>query len=265
MYAFNYHRPDDLSEASALIEADDDAKLLAGGMTLLPTMKQRLAAPGALIDLGSVDGLSGIRRDGNTLVIGAMTTHAEVAASAEVKASIPALAHLAGLIGHPQVRHRGTIGGSIANNDPAADYPAALVGLGATVRTTNRAIAADDFFTGMFETALEDSEIVVAVEFPEPKRAAYRKFPNPASGYPVAGVFVAETADGVRVAVTGAASCVFRHAGMEQALTGNFAAGALDGVAVDYAEFNEDLHASAQYRGNLVAVMARRAVSAASG
>ncbi len=265
MYPFDYHRPDDLAAAERLLADNDEARLLAGGMTLLPTMKQRLAAPSDLVDLAAVGELAGIGAEGSGVTIGAMTSHATVAASERVAATSPALAALAGGIGHAQVRHRGTLGGSIANNDPAADYPAALLGLGATVRTQRREIAADAFFTGMFETALEDGEIITAVHFPAPRRAAYAKFPNPASKYAVAGVFVADTGDGVRVAVTGAAACVFRATAMEAALAKSFSAAALDDVAVDHSEFNADLHASAEYRGQLVRVMAKRAVAAAGG
>jgi carbon-monoxide dehydrogenase medium subunit len=261
MYEFTYHRAGSLDDAKAKFAAGDDATLMAGGMTLIPTLKQRLAMPSDVIDLGGIDGLAGIRVEGDTLVIGAMTKHDTVANSAEVKAFCPALAELAGLIGDPMVRNRGTIGGSVANNDPAADYPSAVLGLGATVVTDAREIAADDFFTGMFETALEPGEIIREFRFPKPKRAAYGKFPNPASRYPIVGVFVAEAADGVRVAVTGAAACVFRHSGMEGALSGNFSASALDGMGGDPGAMNSDIHASAEYRAHLVGVMARRAVA----
>lgn len=261
MYEFTYHRAGSLDDAKAKFAAGDDATLMAGGMTLIPTLKQRLAMPSDVIDLGGIDGLAGIRVEGDTLVIGAMTKHDTVANSAEVKAFCPALAELAGLIGDPMVRNRGTIGGSVANNDPAADYPSAVLGLGATVVTDAREIAADDFFTGMFETALEPGEIIREFRFPKPKRAAYGKFPNPASRYAIVGVFVAEAADGVRVAVTGAAAFVFRHSGMEGALSGNFSAGALDGMAGDPGAMNSDIHASAEYRAHLVGVMARRAVA----
>ncbi|MEM9601378.1 MAG: xanthine dehydrogenase family protein subunit M [Pseudomonadota bacterium] len=262
MEAFTYRKPGSADEAVATLNGADDGKFMAGGMTLLPTMKQMLAAPDTLVDLGGIDGLVGISRDGDTLVVGAMTTHASVAASAEVQSAIPALAALASGIGDPMVRNRGTIGGSIANADPAADYPAAVVGLNATVNTNTRSIAADDFFVDVFETALADDELVVSVSFPIPAKAAYRKFPNPASRYAVVGVMVAQTGDGVRVAVTGAGPSVFREAAFEQALGGNFAADALDGLTVDASNLNEDIHASAAYRANLVSVMAKRAVSA---
>ena len=240
-----------------------DAKYLAGGQTLIPTMKQRLAAPSTLIDLARISSLSFIRRDGATLRIGAGTTHATVAASADVKAAIPALAVLAGLIGDPAVRHRGTLGGSIANNDPAADYPAGLMGLGATIVTTRRKVPADDFFTGMFSTALEDGEIITEIAFPLPKRAGYAKYPNPASRYAMVGVFVAQFTDAVRLAVTGAGPCVFRVTEMEQALARNFSSDAVSGIAISPEGLNSDLFGSADYRAHLVSVMAKRAVSGA--
>jgi carbon-monoxide dehydrogenase medium subunit len=232
-------------------------------MTLIPTLKQRLASPSDLIDLGGISELSGISEKGGAIVIGATTTHAEVAASKTVKSKIPALAALAEGIGDPQVRHRGTIGGSIANNDPAADYPAGLLGLGATVKTDRREIAADDFFKGMFETALEDGEIVTSVSFPIPKKAGYAKFPNPASRYAVVGVMVAQGPAGTRVAVTGAGPSVFRVAAMEKALDGKFSPNAIEGISVPANGLNADIHASAEYRAHLVGVMARRAVAAA--
>ena len=265
MYAFNYHRPETLEAASAALAAAADGQVLAGGQTLIPTLKQRLANPSDVIDLGGIAGLGGVRREGDALVVGAMTRHAEVASSAEVRNAIPALAALADCIGDPQVRNAGTIGGSIANADPAADYPAAVVGLGATVRTGRRAIAGDDFFTGLFETALEEGEIVLSVSFPVPRRAAYAKFPNPASRYAVVGVMVAETASGVRVAVTGAGGHAFRVGAMESALGASFNPEAIRDVAVSPDGLNEDIHASAEYRAHLVGVMARRAVAAAAG
>jgi carbon-monoxide dehydrogenase medium subunit len=262
MYGFDYHRPGSVAEAAALLTRGEDAKLLAGGQTLIPTLKQRLAQPSDLVDLGRIPELKGIAEEAGGITIGAMTTHAEVASSPVVARVIPALAHLAGLIGDRQVRSRGTIGGSICNNDPAADYPAALVGLGATVRTSRREIAAEDFFTGMFETALEPDEIVVAVHFPKPDRAGYAKFRNPASRYAMVGVFVAQRGAEVRVAVTGAGPCVFRAAAMEEALAKGFDAAALDGVVIDADGLNSDIHASAEYRAHLVGVMAKRAVAA---
>jgi carbon-monoxide dehydrogenase medium subunit len=264
MHAFDYHRPTTLAEAVALLKGASDGKLLAGGHTLIPTLKQRLASPSDLIDLGAIKELKGIRQEGDRLVIGAGTPHAEVAASDVVRSSIPALAYLAEHIGDAQVRNRGTIGGSIANNDPAADYPAAIVGLNATVRTNRREIAADDFFTGMFETALGDDEIVVSVGFPKPTKAGYAKFPNPASRYAIVGVMVAQTGGGVRVAVTGAGPCVFRLPDFEQALASNFSPSAVDGLSVSSSNLNSDIHASAEYRAHLVKVMAKRAIAAAS-
>lgn len=263
MYSFEYHRPGSVAEATQLLAANEDAKVLAGGMTYIPTLKQRLAQPAAVIDLGGIDELRGVREEAGGLTIGAMTLHATVASSEAVRRVIPSLAAMAGEIGDAQVRNRGTIGGSISNNDPAADYPAALVALGATVRTTKRELPAEDFFTGMFETALEEDEIVTAVHFPKPEKAAYAKFPNPASRYAIVGVFVARTAGGVRVAVTGAGPSVFRVPAMEQALGGSFAAGAVDGIEVDASELNSDIHASAEYRANIVKVMAKRAVEQA--
>ena len=263
MYEFNYQRPGSVDEAASALGSADDGKIVAGGMTLIPTLKQRLAQPSDLIDLAAIDGLKGISEDGGAVVVGAMTTHAEVASNATVQSKIPALASLADGIGDVQVRNRGTIGGSIANNDPAADYPAALVGLGATVRTSKREIAADDFFTGMFETALVEDEIVTAVAFPVPDKAAYAKFPNPASRYAIVGVFVAQGGGGVRVAVTGAGPSVFRSSDMESALASDFSAGAIEGVSVSADGLNSDIHASAEYRAHIVGVMARRAVAAA--
>ncbi len=264
MYEFTYQRPTSLDAAASSIAAADDGKFVAGGMTLIPTMKQRLAQPSDLIDLGAIAELSGIRREGDELVIGATTTHAQVAASDEVRSAIPALAELANHIGDPAVRARGTIGGSIANADPAADYPAAVVGLAATVQTNTRTIAADDFFTGLFETALGDDELVTAVRFPIPARAGYAKFPNPASRYAVVGVLVAEGSGGTRVAVTGAGPSVFRVADMETALAADFSAGAVEGISVPASGLNSDIHASDEYRAHLVTVMAKRAVAAAT-
>lgn len=263
MYAFNYSHPSNVSAAAAEL-ANEDAKALAGGMTLLPTMKQRLASPSALVDLGGIAELSGIKREGDALVIGAMTRHVDVATSDLVKGAIPALASLAAGIGDPAVRNRGTIGGSLANNDPAADYPAGALALGATIVTNKRSIQADDYFTGMFDTALEAGEIITAVSFPIPQKAAYVKFPNPASRYALVGVFVAKAAGGVRVAVTGAGSNgVFRVPAMEAALSANFSAGAIAGVKVDAGDMSSDMHADSDYRAHLVGVMAGRAVTAA--
>jgi len=263
MYATNYHRPTSIADAIKLLKANDEAKLLAGGQTLIPTLKQRLARPGDLVDLAGVKDLSYIKVEGGKVTIGALTRHADVAASDAVKRAIPALAHLAGEIGDPAVRNRGTIGGSLANSDPTADYPAAVLGLGATVQTNERTIAADDYFKGLFETALKPGEIITAVSFPVAEKAGYVKFPNPASRYALVGVFVVKTAAGVRVAVTGAGACAFRQKDMEAALGKSWAASALDGVKVSASGLNSDIHASAEYRAHLIGVMAKRAVAAA--
>jgi carbon-monoxide dehydrogenase medium subunit len=263
MYNFTYHKAASVADAVKTLSGAEDGKLMAGGMTLIPTLKQRLAKPSDVIDLGKIAELQGIRRDGNAIVIGAMTKHEAVAASDIVKSAIPALAHLAEHIGDAQVRNRGTIGGSICNNDPAADYPSAVVALGATMTTNERTIAGGDFFTGMFETALKPNEVVTSISFPIPEKAAYMKFPNPASRYAVVGVFVAKTGAGVRVAVTGAAPCVFRAEAMEQALAKSFSADAIKHIKVPADDLNSDIHASSEYRAHLVGVMARRAVAAA--
>ncbi len=260
MYEFRYVRPQSVAEAAAVLAANGDARLMSGGMTLLPTMKQRLAQASHLVHVGVLDELRQIARDGDTLVIGSATTHDAVANSDVVRTAIPVLAKLAGGIGDPQVRYMGTIGGSIANNDPAADYPAAVLGLGATVITDRREIAADDFFQGMFSTALEDGEIVLKVSFPVPRRAAYVKFPHPATGYAMSGVLVAETGSGVRVAVTGAGNGVFRWTQAEAALAGSMSAAALSGLPLDLARFAQDIHATREYRAQLCRVMAARAV-----
>jgi aerobic carbon-monoxide dehydrogenase medium subunit len=263
MYAFDYFNPKHVNDAVVDL-AKEDAKALAGGMTLLPTMKQRLASPTAIVDLVHIAELRGIALEGNAIAIGAMTRHVDVATSEIVKRAIPALAELASLIGDPAVRNRGTIGGSIANNDPAADYPAAALALGATIETDKRSIAADDFFKGLFETALEAGELITRVYFPTPEKAGYAKFRNPASRYALVGVFVAKTAAGVRVAVTGAgASGVFRVEAFEKALEANFSASALDGLTVDASNLSSDMHADAEYRAHLIGVMAKRAVGAA--
>ncbi len=265
MYNFRYQRAASLNDALKAAAAAEDPKFLAGGMTLIPTMKQRLAQPSDLIDLSGIGELTGIRRDGDALVIGAMTRHADVASSEDVKSAIPALAALASHIGDPQVRNRGTLGGSIANADPAADYPAAVVGLNATVKTNQREIAADEFFTGLFETALDEQEVITEVRFPIPEKAAYAKFPNPASRYAVVGVMVSKSKDGVRVAVTGAGPSVFRAEAMEKALSGKFAPEAVAEIKIPEDGLNADIHASAEYRAHLVTVMAKRAVAAANG
>jgi aerobic carbon-monoxide dehydrogenase medium subunit len=264
MYNFNYHRPSSVADAVALLASHEDAKLLAGGQTFLPTLKQRLAQPTDLIDLGSIGELKGIKEEAGGVTIGAMTRHADVAHSDVVKRVIPSLAALAELIGDPQVRNRGTLGGSISNNDPAADYPGALLALGATVRTNKRELAADAFITGMFETALERDEIVTAVHFPKPDKGAYVKFPNPASRYSMVGVYVARTGGTVRVAVTGAGPTAFRWVDAENALAQNFSAAAIDGLSVAAGGLNADIHASAEYRAHLIKVMAKRAVAAAA-
>ena len=263
MYETRYHRAASLAEAAALFTAD--ARYISGGQTLIPTMKQRLAAPSDLIDIAGLSELRGIAATADGVAIGAAMTHAEVSDSDVVKQAIPALAALAGTIGDPAVRHMGTIGGSIANNDPAADYPAALLALGATVHTDRRTIAAGDFFTGLFSTALEDGEIVARVEIPAPAKAAYEKFRNPASRYAMAGVFVAVLkGGGIRVAVTGAGNDgVFRATGIEEALAASWSPAAIDAVTIDAGGMLSDIHGSAAYRANLVKVMAKRAVGAA--
>lgn len=260
MHQFNYLKAKSIDDAGALAKAHPAAKIMSGGMTLLPTLKQGLAQPSHLIDIGGLRELSGIESAEGVLTIGATTRHYEVASSAVVKKAIPALAYLASQIGDPQVRNRGTIGGSVANNDPAADYPSAVLALNARIVTNRREIAADDFFQGMFATALEDGEIIVRIKFPLAKRAAYEKFPHPASGYAMAGVFIAETAGGVRVAVTGAGPGVFRWSDAEAALAKGLKAGALDALHVDAEDLNEDFHATREYRANLVQVMGKRAL-----
>jgi carbon-monoxide dehydrogenase medium subunit len=262
MNSFDFHRPASAADAVRQRAAADDASYLAGGQSLLPTMKLGLAAPSALVDLARA-GLAGITREDGGLRIGAMTTHAAVAASAEVLRAIPALACLAEGIGDPAVRSRGTIGGSLAQNDPAACWPAAVLALGATVHTDRRRIAADDYFKGLYETALEPGELITAVGFPIPKRAAYVKFKQPASRFALVGVFVSQGTAGARVAVTGAGPSVFRAAAFEAALARNWSATALDGLQVDADGLNTDLHASATYRAHLVGVLAKRAVAQA--
>jgi carbon-monoxide dehydrogenase medium subunit len=262
MYSFELKKADSVANAAALL-AQSGGKPLAGGQSLVAAMKMRLAQPGTLVDLSGIAELKGIRREGDHIVIGAMTRHAEVAASKEVKAAIPALAALAEGIGDRQIRNMGTIGGALANNDPAACYPAAVLGLNATVHTNKRKIAADDFFKGMYETALAEGEIITAVGFPVPKKAAYVKFVQPASRFALVGVFVAQTTGGVRVAVTGAASSVFRAKPIEDALTKGFSAEAAKAVRMDASGLNNDLHGSPEYRAHLISVLASRAVTAA--
>lgn len=264
MYDFTYHRPANVADAASALSAHGDFKLLAGGMSLIPTLKLRLARYAGLVDLGGIGGLNGILREGDAMVIGAMTPHAVVAASAEIAGTLPALASLAGGIGDPLVRNRGTIGGSIAYADPAADYPAGVLGLDATVVTSRRRIAADDFFTGLFETALRADEIITAVSFPVPRAAAYAKLPQQASRFALVGVFVARTAGGVRVAVTGAGPVVFRWRQAEAALERHFEPAALDGITLEADGLNSDIHGSAEYRGHCAGVLARRAVRTAS-
>jgi carbon-monoxide dehydrogenase medium subunit len=265
MHAFQYHRPSSTKDAAAAGSKGADVKYLAGGQSLVQAMKLRLASPSDLIDLGSIKELSFIKTSAGGVEIGAMSRHADVAASPEVKKAIPALAALAEMIGDRQVRHMGTIGGSLANNDPAADYPAAVLGLGATITTNKRKIEADKFFKGLYETALEQGELITSVTFPAARRAAYMKFKNPASRFALVGVFVAETGSGVRVAITGAASCVFRQAEMEKALSAKFSPDAVANIKVKTDGLNGDLHASPEYRAHLITVMAKRAVEAALG
>ena len=260
MQAFAYNTPGSVADA-VKAAALEDSKYIAGGQTLLQSMKLGLIAPSALIDLGAIAEMKGICRDGNNIVIGAATTHAEVAASKDVQQAIPALAELAGHIGDRQVRNRGTLGGSLANNDPAACYPAAVMGLGATVHTNQRKIAADDFFVGVYTTALNDGEVITGVSFPIPEKAGWQKFKQPASRFSLVGVFAAKTAGGVRVAVTGAgANGVFRASGLETLLAANYSAAALAGATVPADELNSDLHGSAEYRAALIPVLAARAI-----
>lgn len=261
MSAIAYHRPSSVAEAAKLAEADPDARILAGGQSVLPSLKLGLLTPSAFIDLSAVGELRGIRADHRSISIGAMTTHATVAESPEIIESIPALARLAEGIGDPQVRNRGTIGGSLANSDPAADYPAAVLALNAVIRTNRRALPAGEFFKGLFETALARGEIVTAVEFPVPSRAAYVKFHQPASRFALVGVFVAQTSEGVRVAVTGAGPCAFRVKALEDALGRRFVPQACDGIAISTENLNTDIHASAEYRAHLIPVLARRAIA----
>lgn len=263
MYAFTFERPSSTADAARLAAAG--GKLLAGGQTLLASMKLRLTSAEQVVDLGGISDLAGVKKDGSSLVIGAMTRHADAAMNADVKSAIPALADLAGGIGDRQVRAMGTMGGSVANNDPSACYPSAVLALGATVHTNQRKIAADDYFQGMFTTALKDGEIITAISFPVPKRAAYLKFKQPASRFALIGVFVAQTDAGVRVAVTGGGNGVFRHKGLEEALGKSFTPEAAAAVKIDAGDLSSDLHASAAYRANLISVMTQRAVSRALG
>ena len=264
MYGFKVHRPTTVRQAAGLLQREEEPKLLAGGHTLIPTMKLRLAGPKHIVDMSQIEDLVGIEDSARSITIGAMTTHHTVANSEAVKAAIPALADLAGMIGDPAVRHRGTIGGSIANNDPNADYPAACLGLGATIITNKRRVEADEFFKGLFETALEDDEIITKVQFPKVSKAAYIKFPNPASRFALVGVFVAKRSSEIRVAVTGAGSNgVFRVPSFEEALKKRFGPKSLEGMTIEADGMSSDIHGSAEYRAHLVGVLARRAVAKA--
>lgn len=265
MYQFNYHTPATLEEVRSLFTDAEDGVYLAGGQTLIPTMKQRLAAPTDVIDLAGVSGMTGIEVSAEFVRVAALTKHDEVASSPEIRATLPVLADVAEEIGDAQVRNAGTMGGSVANSDPAADYPAAVIGLGATIHTQSREIAADDYFKNIFETALVAGEIITHIDYPVPTRAAYAKFPNPASRYAVVGVLVAEFNGSIRVGVTGAGPCAFRATGIEDVLNADLTPGALDGVEVPDAGFNSDLHASAEYRAHLVKIMAKRAVAKLTG
>ncbi len=266
MYQTNYHRASSIDDAVKMLKDAEDGRFVSGGMTLIPAMKTRLSAPSDLVDLRHIDALKGISVSGKEVRIGAGTTHAEIAASKEIAAVCPALAYMASHIGDPHVRHMGTIGGSVANNDPAADYPAAMVALGATIVTNTRELPAEEFFTGLFETALDEGEMVTAVSFTAPDKSGYEKFRNPASRYAITGVFVAKRGNEVRAAVTGAGEeGVFRSSEIENALSKSFEASALDGMTVPSDALMSDIHASAEYRANLVVVMAKRAVAAANG
>jgi aerobic carbon-monoxide dehydrogenase medium subunit len=265
MYEFTYRRAASTEDATAQYNEADDARYLAGGMSLLPTLKLRLDQASDLVDLGHLKDMRGITEENGCIIIKAVTPHAEVNGSDLVQQKIPALAKLAGSIGDPLVRNRGTIGGSLANNDPSADYPSGTLALGATVHTDRRTITADDFFKGLFETALEEGELITQVSFPIPERAGYGRLANPASRFPLVGVFVAQTENGPRVAVTGAGPYVFRVTEMETALAKKFAAESLDGVTVSANGLNEDIHATATYRAHLINVLARRAVIEALG
>jgi carbon-monoxide dehydrogenase medium subunit len=263
MHAFEYHRPASSKDAIALAGKKDEGRYLAGGQSLVQAMKLRLSSPSDLIDLGTIKDLAGIKATKDGVEIGAMTRHADVASSSDVRKTIPALAALAGIIGDRQVRHMGTIGGSLANNDPAADYPAAVLGLGATITTNKRKIEADKFFKGLYETALEAGELITSVSFPAPKRAAYMKFKNPASRFAIVGVFVADFGGKARVGVTGAGPSAFRQAEMEKALSAKFAPESVASIKVKPDGLNNDLHASPEYRAHLITVMCKRAVEAA--
>src|ERR1043166_3085314 len=264
MYEFKYQRPNSVRQAANMLAKDPEAKILAGGHSLLPAMKLRLAKHTQLLDIGRIEGLNNVELKGHSLDIGALARHVEVANSPAVKEALPALAQLAGEIGDPAVRHRGTLGGSLANNDPNADYPAAVLGLGATIVTNKRKIASDDYFKGMFETALEPDEIITKVQFPIAKKAAYEKFKHPASGFALVGVFVSKRGSDIRVAVTGAgANGVFRVKSFEEALKKRFSPKSIEGMTIPATGMNADIHGSAEYRAHLVGVLARRALAAA--
>jgi carbon-monoxide dehydrogenase medium subunit len=264
MYDFTYQKPGSLADAVKVLSGDMEAKALAGGQTFIPVLKQRLNKPSTVVDLSKL-GLSGITVAGDKIVIGAMTRHADVASNPDIQAKIPGLAYLASMIGDEAVRHRGTMGGSLANNDPAACYPSAILALGGTIKTDRRSIAADDFFQGMFTTALEQGEIITSIELPIPQKSAYEKFRNPASRYAIVGVFVAKHASGVRLAITGAGQGgVFRHTEMEKALSANFAPAAIDGIVTPPDDLNSDIHASSEYRAHLIGVVSKRAVAKAA-
>ncbi len=260
MYDFEYQRATSVDDATSKYGAADDARFLAGGMTLIPVLKQRLDQPSDVVDLGDLDDMRGISEEGSAIVVKAMTTHHEVNSSELVQSKIPALASLAGTIGDQMVRNRGTIGGSLANNDPAASYPSAVLALNATIKTDKREIAADDFFTGMFDTALDEGELILSVSFPIPEEAGYMHFPNPASRFPIVGSFVAKGSDGVRVAITGAGPCAFRQTEFEAALAGGLNPDAIKDIKVSDDGLNSDIHASAEYRAHLINVMTRRAI-----
>ena len=264
MYEFKYQRPTSVRQAANMLAKDPEAKLLAGGHSLLPVMKLRLAKPSQILDIGRIEGLNTIELKGRSIVVGALARHVDVANSQAVKDALPVLAEVAGMIGDPAVRHRGTLGGSLANNDPNADYPAVVLGLGATIITSKRRIAADDYFKGMFETALEPDEIITKVSFPLAKKAAYQKFKHPASGFALVGVFVSKRGSDIRVAVTGAGSNgVFRVKSFEEALKKRFSPKSIEGMSVPADGMNSDIHGSAEYRAHLVGVLARRALAAA--
>ncbi|MDC0074284.1 xanthine dehydrogenase family protein subunit M [Alphaproteobacteria bacterium] len=263
MYQFEYHKSSSVEDAINKLKSSEDGKILAGGMTLLPTMKQRLASPSDLIDLGDIKELNGINFENDKLIIKSMTTHYNVHSSNEVINNIPSLSKLAGLIGDPMVRHRGTIGGSIANSDPSADYPSAVIALNATIVTNLRQINSDDYFKGLFETELEEDELITEIHFPKPLNAAYAKFPQPASRYALVGVYFANTKNGIRVGVTGAGACAFRCKEIEEALTKSLAVDSLNDIKIDPTDLNSDIHGSAEYRAHLITVMAKRAVKEA--